>query len=118
MNTNNEIRIYNVVSVADIQKHYHSIRLLIFGMKKDSVGDHLCNMNEYGHITYFNKSLLYNTSSKDVFDEKAIREYGRQFIERVNKKIADRCSRGEANAGAVAQPECIRINFHAASVAK
>jgi len=50
MDKEDEIKIYKVVSVSDLHKHYPAIRHTLFGMAKDEVGDFICSVNEFGHV--------------------------------------------------------------------
>lgn len=90
MNETTDIKIYKVVSVADMLQHYASFRQLLFGMSKDNIGDFSCSMNEFGTITYLNRAKLFaKFGSADKLTEADAKSLALEFIDRFNKKVAD-----------------------------
>lgn len=90
MDKQDEIKIYRLISISDLHKHYPAIRHTLFGMGKDEVRDFVCNINELGYITFQNKAKLNSIfGSVDKLTEAELRITGKEFIDRFNKKIAE-----------------------------
>jgi hypothetical protein len=107
MGVDNEIKIYKVVSVADLHKHYPAIRYALFGMSKDEVGDFSCNINEFGHITFYNKAKLNSVfGSADKLTKAELKVIGKELVDKFNKKIADTYYFQKENF-----PQFIQLNF-------
>lgn len=90
MTGTDDIKIYNIVSVADLHKYFPTIRQLLFGMTEDNILHYKCTMNEYGHITFLDKEKHFGKyGSADRLSEQDAKAAAREIIDTLNKRIAD-----------------------------